>query len=121
MVQLDEQIHVDGSDITAKSTATTKDALMEAGIDFEKSREAALKFEKEKEKNSYQLSHSQPSSVPLQGDWPSPLVVGSAVINPNSNPFIYGTIKWIGTISQIQGYVAGVELVSTGVISMVCY
>ena len=61
----------------------------------------------------YQLSHSQPSSVPLQGDWSSPLVVGSAVMIRNSNPPMCGTIRWIGTISQVQGYVAGVELVST--------
>ena len=60
----------------------------------------------------YQFSHSQPSSVPLQGDWSSPLVVGSAVILPKSNPPIYGTIRWIGTIPQVQGFVAGVELVS---------
>ena len=69
----------------------------------------------------YQFSHS---SVPLQGDWSSPLVVGSAVMIPNSNPPICGTIRWIGTIPQVQGYVAEVELVSTGVIhvySMVCY
>ena len=45
----------------------------------------------------YQLSHSQPSSVPLQGDWSSPLVVGSAVIIRNSNPPMCGTIRWIGT------------------------
>ena len=63
----------------------------------------------------YQLSHSQPSSVPLQGDWSSPLVVGSAVMISNSNPSMCGTIKWIGTVPQVQGYVAGVELVSKGI------
>ena len=55
----------------------------------------------------------QPSVVvPAQGDWDAQQYVGSAVVVSNINPPMCGTIRWIGTIPQVNGYVAGVELVS---------
>ena len=57
----------------------------------------------------------QPSVVvPAQGDWATQqhVGIGSAVVISNSNPPMYGTIRWIGTIPQVNGYIAGVQLVS---------
>eukprot|EP00731_Ephydatia_muelleri_P026557 Em0018g657a len=59
----------------------------------------------------------QPSVViPAHGHWAAEqhLGIGSAVIVSNSNPPIGGTIRWIGTIPQANGYVAGVELSRSG-------
>ena len=62
----------------------------------------------------HQGSHQPSIIVPAQGDWAAPhhVGIGSAVIVSNINPPMCGTIKWIGTIPQVNGYVAGVELVS---------
>ena len=57
----------------------------------------------------------QPSVViPAHGHWAAEqhVGIGSAVVISNSNPPIGGTIRWIGTMPQVNGYVAGVELVS---------
>ena len=121
MVELGEQIK--GSDTTEKGTDGTKDTHQEAGVDNEDRRYAASKLEKEKaglaalQQNTpnYTQDPHQPSVVvPAQGDWATQqhLGIGSAVVISNSNPPMYGTIRWIGTIPQVNGYVAGVELVS---------
>ena len=58
----------------------------------------------------HQGSH-QPSA---QGHWAAQqqIGIGSAVVVSNSNPPIGGTIRWIGTIPQVNGHIVGVELVS---------
>ena len=58
------------------------------------------------------FSHCQPSPMPRQGGIIPKLGVGFAVMIPNISPPMYGTIRWIGTLPQVQGCVAGVELVS---------
>ena len=50
------------------------------------------------------------ASPPQQGVQHSELDVGSAV--QVSDLPRYGVIRWIGEVPNIQGYVAGVELVS---------
>ena len=62
----------------------------------------------------HQGSHQPSVVVPAQGDWVTqqPVGIGSTVAVSNSNPPVCGTIRWIGTIPQANGYVAGVELVS---------
>ena len=52
----------------------------------------------------------------MLGDLTAQLVVGSAVIIPNNNPPIYGTIRWIGTIPPVHECIAGVELVRLTVV-----
>ena len=61
---------------------------------------------------TYDPYHGQPRPVSRQGDWMQHVGVGSTVMVPNINPPMYGIIRWIGTMPQVQGYVAGVELVS---------
>ena len=59
--------------------------------------------------------HGQPTfGIPQQGDWVARLRVlgvGSAVMVHNADPLMYGVIRWIGTIPQVKGCIAGVELV----------
>ena len=122
MVELGEQIK--GSDTTEKGTDGTKDTHQKAGVDIENRRNAASKLEKEKAglaalqqytPNYTQDPHQPSVVVPAQGDWATQqhLRIGSAVVmSDNINPPMYGTIKWIGTIPQVNGYVAGMELVS---------
>ncbi|KAL5467172.1 hypothetical protein EMCRGX_G031364 [Ephydatia muelleri] len=120
MVELGEQIK--GSDTTEKGTDGTKDTHQKAGVDIENRRNAASKLEKEKAglaalqqytPNYTQDPHQPSVVVPAQGDWATQqhLRIGSAVVmSDNINPPMYGTIKWIGTIPQVNGYVAGMEL-----------
>ena len=121
MVELSEKIK--GSDTTEKGTDGTKDTHQKAGVDNENRRKAASKLEKEKAglaalqqytPNYTQDPHQPSIVVPAQGDWATPhhVGIGSAVVISNSNPPKYGTIRWIGTIPPVNGYVAGVELVS---------
>ena len=131
MVELDEQINGGGGNKKRKRKKKQREDHMSAdkgvqpgGPSTDRQDPAAqqnypkssshLGRQSSSTQDPYQLSHSQPSSVPLQGDWSSPLVIGSAVI---LNPPMCGTIRWIGTISQVQGYVAGVELVSTCILN----
>ena len=125
MVELSEQIK--GSDTTEKGTDGTKDTHQKAGVDNENRRKAASKLEKEKAglaalqqytpnytQDPHQGSHQPSVVVPAQGDWAAEQHVGirSAVVVSNINPPIGGTIRWIGAIPQVNGYVAGMELVS---------
>ena len=121
MVELSEKIK--GSDTTEKGTNGTKDTHQEAGVDNENRRNAASKLEKEKAglaalqqytPNYTQDPHQPSIVVPAQGDWAAPqhVGIGSAVVISNTNPPMYGTIRWIGTMPQVNGYIAGVELVS---------
>ena len=78
-----------------------------------------LKFQNEKAASPQdsvpEIGSHQPSIVvPAQGDWATPhqVEIVSAVFISNSNPPMYRTIRWIGTIPQVNGYIAGVELVS---------
>ena len=110
MVELDEPIR--GSDISTISTACTTDQLKEAGVDFEDSRCATLEHEKQKAVAALakDLGPEVAGQTNIKGPIPQ-LGVGSTVMIPNLTPPIYGIIVWIGTIPQVQGYVAGVELV----------
>ena len=121
MVELSEQIK--GSDTTEKGTDGTKDTHQVTGVDNENRRQAASKLEKQKAglaalqqyTPNYTQDPYQPSVVvPAQKDWAAQqhLGIGSAVVISNSNPPTYGTIRWIGAIPQVNGYIAGVELVS---------
>ena len=95
------------------STKSTKDQLKEAGLDYEESRRAALEYEKQK--SAAALAKDLRPEVAGQTNIEVPLLqlgVGSAVIVFNINPPIYGIIRWIGTMPQVKGYIAGVELVS---------
>ena len=123
MVELHVSEQMNGSDTTEKGTDGTKDTHQKAGVDNENRRKAASKLEKEKAGLAalqqytpiYTQDPHQPSVVvPAQGDWAAQqhVGIGSAVVISNSNPPIYGTIRWIGTKPPINGYVAGVELVS---------
>ena len=78
-----------------------------------------LKFQNEKAASPQdsvpEIGSHQPSVVvPAQGYWATPhhVEIVSAVVISNINPPIGGTIRWIGTIPQVNGYVAWVELVS---------
>ena len=111
MVELDEPIK--HSDISTKSTACTTDQLKEVGVDYKESRRAALEYEKQK--SAAALAKDLGPEVAGQTNTKGPipqLGVGSAVTIPNISPPMCGIIRWIGTIPQVQGYVAGVELVS---------
>ena len=117
MVELGEQIK--GSDTTEKGTDGTKDAHQEAGVDNENRRQAASKLEKQKaglaalQQYTPNYTHQPSVVVPAQGVWAAQqhLGIGSVVVY-NINPPIGGTIRWIGTIPQVNGYIAGMELVS---------
>ena len=120
MVEPVEQMN--GSDTTEKGTDDTKDTHQKAGVDNENRRNAASKLEKQKAglaalqqyTPNYTLDPHQPSVVvPAQGDWAAQqhLGIGSVVVY-NINPPMCGTIRWIGAIPQVNGYVAGMELVS---------
>ena len=71
----------------------------------------------------HQGSHQPSVVVPAQGHWAAQqhVGIGSAVVISNSNPPMYGTIRWIGTIPQVNEYVAGVELVSYNVLAVCNY
>ena len=60
--------------------------------------------------HSYTTQQLPPSHV--QNFNPYNLEVGSTV-QFSSNPPCFGVIRWIGTVSEVQGLVAGIELVST--------
>lgn len=54
------------------------------------------------------------ASTGLQDDSNSSLSVGSLIQIPSklqTDPWKFGTIKWIGTIANVQGIIAGIELV----------
>ena len=125
MVEPVEQMN--GSDTTEKGTDDTKDTHQKAGVDNEDRRNAASKLEKEKAglaalqqytpiytQDPHQGSHQPSVVVPAQGDWAAqqPVGIGSPVVVSNINPPICETIRWIGAIPQVNGYVAGMELVS---------
>ena len=100
MVELSEQMN--GSDTTEKGTDGTKDTHQKAGVVGRQSSYT---------QDPHQGSHQPSVVVPAQGDWAAQqqIGIGSAVVI--STPMC-GTIRWIGTIPQVNGYVAGVELVS---------
>ena len=84
-----------------------------------KEKKTELKFQNEKAASPQdsvpEIGSHQPSVVvPAQGYWATPhhVGIGFAVVISSSNPPMYRTIRWIGTIPQVNGYVAGVELVS---------
>ena len=77
----------------------------------------------QKQQHRYSDPYSDYSYIPqqlppshVQNPNPYNLEVGSTVqisaTNPNDPP-CYGVIRWIGTVSGVQGLVAGIELVST--------
>ena len=103
MVELSEQIK--GSDTTEKGTDGTKDTHQEAGVVGRQSSYT---------QDPHQGSRQPSVVVPAQGDWAAEqhVGIGSVVVISNINPPMCGTIRWIGTIPQVNGYVAGVELVS---------
>ena len=76
-----------------------------------------FKKAKQREDNSVPNKDVCAVVVPAQGYWAAQqhLGIGSTVVMSNSNPPMYGTIRWIGTIPQVNGYVAGMELVSVTV------
>ena len=118
MVELDVQIN-DSDTTETKSMVGTKDVHKEVGVDNDERKKTELKFQNEKAASPQdsvpEIGSHQPSViVPAQGDWATPHHegIGSAVVISNINPPMYGTIRWIGTIPQVNGYVAGVELVS---------
>ena len=120
MVELDVQINdSDTTETKTKSMVGTKDIHKEVGVDNDERKKTELKFQNEKAASPQdsvpEIGSHQPSVVvPAQGDWATQqhLGIGSAVVISNSNPPMYGTIRWIGTMPQVHGYVAGVELVS---------
>ena len=119
MVELDVQIN-DSDTTETKSMVGTKDVHKEVGVDNdERKKKTELKFQNEKAASPQdsvpEIGSHQPSvDVLAQGYWATPHQVGivSAVFISNSNPPMYGTIRWIGTIPQVNGYIAGVKLVS---------
>ena len=60
--------------------------------------------------NTVQHQHSGTVPPPQQGVQLGELGIGSLV--QIGDPPRYGVIRWIGELPNIQGYVAGVELVS---------
>eukprot|EP00731_Ephydatia_muelleri_P026538 Em0018g638a len=118
MVELDVQINdSDTTETKTKSMVGAKDVHKEVGVDNDERKKTELKFQNEKAASPQdsvpEIGSHQPSVVvPAQGDWATPhhVGIGSAVVISNSNPPMYGTIRWIGTMPQVHGYVAGMEL-----------
>ena len=65
---------------------------------------------RERASNTAQCRHNGNAPTPQQGVQLGELGVGSAV--QVSDPPRYGVVRWIGELPNIQGIMAGVELVS---------
>ena len=80
-------------------------------------------------KQSFQPLKSKESSVDVSSKLHhgAPLLnlgIGSLVQIPSSeavNPLRYGTIKWIGTLPNVTGRVAGIVMVRFNLLTHFCY